>query len=91
MNYNNQTKYYSGTAEGNETTGYYAMVKNVYEPNKSGYQFDADASYKGHKEDYNKRVSELNDFRKQHNLPTKDEDSFDDYLEKRAQRYRDVN
>lgn len=52
---------------------------------------DADASYKGHKEDYNKRVSELNDFRKQHNLPTKDEDSFDDYLEKRAQRYRDVN
>lgn len=44
-NYNNQTKYYSGTAEGNETTGYYAMVKNVYEPNKSGYQFDADASY----------------------------------------------
>ncbi|MBP5499633.1 MAG: leucine-rich repeat domain-containing protein [Bacteroidales bacterium] len=44
-NYSNQTKYYSGTAEGNETTGYYAMVKNVYEPNKSGYQFDADASY----------------------------------------------
>lgn len=45
---------------------------------------DADSSYKGHKEDYNKRVKALNDFRKQHNLPTKDEDSFDDYLEKKA-------
>ena len=44
----------------------------------------ADSSYKDHKEDYRKNVNNLNAFRKQHNLPTKDEDSFDDYLEKKA-------
>lgn len=45
---------------------------------------NADSSYKEHKEDYRKNVNDLNAFRKQHNLPTKDEDSFDDYLEKKA-------
>jgi len=44
----------------------------------------ADSSYKDHKEYYRKNVNDLNAFRKQHNLPTKDEDSFDDYLEKKA-------
>ena len=46
---------------------------------------DADASYKEHKQTYKNNVKALNDFRAKHNLPTKDEDSFEDYIEKRAQ------
>ena len=44
----------------------------------------ADASYKEHKDRYNKNVKALNDFRKAHNLPTKDEQSFEDYAERKA-------
>lgn len=43
-NNSEQTKYYSGTPEGDAVTGYYAMIENNYD-GQNGYQFDADASY----------------------------------------------
>ena len=39
-----KTKYYYGTAQGDETNGYYAMVENVF-TGQYGYQFDVTPTY----------------------------------------------
>jgi hypothetical protein len=45
----------------------------------------ADASYAEHKNSYNDKVNKLNAMRSKLGLQTKDEQSFDDYLEKKSQ------
>ena len=45
----------------------------------------ADASYAEHKNSYNDKVNKLNAMRAKLGLQTKDEQSFDDYLEKKSQ------